>query len=430
MNYVRAFLALRKIFCERSVGFVCLYAIFDMKILQINCVYAKGSTGKITRDIHEGLLRRGFESVVIYGRGKKVNADGTVRICGDLLGKANNLISRITGLMYGACHISTSLLIRKIRKERPDIVHLQCINGYFCNIYRLLAFLKKSNIPTVITLHAEFMYTGNCGYADDCDQWISGCTDCPKLRQETKSLLFDRTSSSWKKMHRQYEGWENLTIVGCSDWIRARAQKSGALKDKNIITLHNGIDNESIFYPREEARERIFSDLDVGDDKVVLFVAPYFSELKGFDFALALAQACEEKPYKFVFVGEDFKTDKKNIVSLGKINDQNMLAEIYSASDALIMCSRNDNYPTVCLEATSCGTPVVGFDIGGVKETIPSGMGDVVDFARVDLMKDKLDEILKEKPKSDVVNNARREHSKETMIDRYIDIYRRILAKE
>ena len=27
-----------------------------MKVLQVNCVYKKGSTGKITYDLHKGLL--------------------------------------------------------------------------------------------------------------------------------------------------------------------------------------------------------------------------------------------------------------------------------------------------------------------------------------------------------------------------------------
>ena len=43
-----------------------------MKILQINNVYKKGSTGKITYDIHQGLQKSGIDSVVCYGRGQKV----------------------------------------------------------------------------------------------------------------------------------------------------------------------------------------------------------------------------------------------------------------------------------------------------------------------------------------------------------------------
>ena len=39
-----------------------------MKILQVNNVYDFGSTGRITRDIHQGLLEYGYDSVVYYGR--------------------------------------------------------------------------------------------------------------------------------------------------------------------------------------------------------------------------------------------------------------------------------------------------------------------------------------------------------------------------
>ena len=44
-----------------------------MKVLQVNVVYRKGSTGKIMADIHEELLRQGHESIVCYGRGEAIN---------------------------------------------------------------------------------------------------------------------------------------------------------------------------------------------------------------------------------------------------------------------------------------------------------------------------------------------------------------------
>ena len=127
-----------------------------MKILQVNCVYNKGSTGKIVHDIHTELQKRGIDSVVCYGRGKRVQEPNVYKTSGELYAKANNLWSRVTGLMYGGCFFSTSRLIAIIKKEQPDVVHLHCINGYFVNIYRLITWLKKSRIKTVLTLHAEF----------------------------------------------------------------------------------------------------------------------------------------------------------------------------------------------------------------------------------------------------------------------------------
>ena len=42
-----------------------------MKILQINCVYKNGSTGKIVADIHTELKNAGHHSAVCYGNGQK-----------------------------------------------------------------------------------------------------------------------------------------------------------------------------------------------------------------------------------------------------------------------------------------------------------------------------------------------------------------------
>ena len=138
-----------------------------MKVLQVNCVYDTGSTGKIMADIHRELGRRGIASVVCYNRGKKVKEPNVYKTCGELYSKCNNLITRFTGIMYGGCWFSTNRLISIIKKEQPDVVHLHCINGYFVNIYRLVQWLKENHIKTVLTLHAEFMYTANCGHAMD-----------------------------------------------------------------------------------------------------------------------------------------------------------------------------------------------------------------------------------------------------------------------
>lgn len=401
-----------------------------MKILQINCVYGEGSTGKITRDIHEGLIKREHESSVIYGRGKRSHAFRVKRIGGNVYGKINNGMSRVTGIMYGGCYFSTAAIIREIKKQKPDIVHIQCINGYFCNVFKLLKFLKKSKISTVITLHAEFMYTANCGHAGECSQWMDGCKKCPVLRKETKSLFCDRTGYSWKRMHEIYQDWHDLTVVGCSEWICSRARMSGGFRDKEIVCVHNGIDNTSVFYPRNVDTKKLLGSFITGDEKIILYVAPSFSMLKGFDFFMELVHSCRTEPYKFVLVGSEFEIREENAICLGKVYDQNKLAEIYSAADVLVMCSRNDNYPTVCLEANSCGTPVVGFDVGGVKETISNGMGGVVDFARVDLMKEKIKQTLECAPDEKTVHDARVRHSKETMIDNYVKIYESILKRK
>ena len=87
-----------------------------MKILQVNNVYGEKSTGKLTKLLHDGLLREGHESLVVYGRGRPVREKGVIRLCPDWYGKMNSLLSRITGMPYGGCLLSTWRLMGIIRR--------------------------------------------------------------------------------------------------------------------------------------------------------------------------------------------------------------------------------------------------------------------------------------------------------------------------
>lgn len=100
-----------------------------MKILQINSVYNEGSTGKLVQYIHSGLKQRGIETVVCYGNGAVSHEKNIYRISNKFNQKIQAIISRVTGIMYGGCIYSTFKLINIIKKEKPDVVHLQCIIG-------------------------------------------------------------------------------------------------------------------------------------------------------------------------------------------------------------------------------------------------------------------------------------------------------------
>ena len=85
-----------------------------MKVLQVNVVYGKGSTGKITKVLHDNLLSKNIDSIVCYGRGQNSEDPKVIKICGEMYSKINNLYSRICGLMYGGCFFSTKRLIKEI----------------------------------------------------------------------------------------------------------------------------------------------------------------------------------------------------------------------------------------------------------------------------------------------------------------------------
>ena len=56
--------------------------------------------------------------------------------------------------------------------------------------------------------------------------------------------------------------------------------------------------------------------------------------------------------------------------SLGKLRDDTTLALAYAAADVFVVPSLQDNLPNTVMEALACGTPCVGFNIGGMPDMI------------------------------------------------------------
>lgn len=403
-----------------------------MKILQINCVYPHGATGRITAAIHHRLLNEGHTSKVLYSRGRSNVEPHTFRVSGTPTGKYNHLISMLTGDVYGGCGIQTRRIIRYIKHYVPDLVHLQCINGYFVNIYRLLGFLKTQGIPTVLTLHADFMFTANCGVALDCNKWQTGCGSCPELRRATHSLFFDRTHVSFVKMQEAFDGFgERLKIVAVSDWLRERAAMSPIMKPYPLMTIRNGIDTE-IFRPRNDWDVRAKLHISA-HEKMILWVSSAFSKEKGADEFLTLSEVMRGKDCRFVMVGADKPADYEgDVIFAGKITRPELLAAYYTAADVMLCCSKQESLPTVCLEAQCCGTPVVAFDVGGVSETIGYGMGELVPLKNISAMADAVLRQAKRKAEmTDAQTEAyRRAFDEARMTDAYLSLYESMLFRE
>ena len=397
-----------------------------MKVLQINVVYNTGSTGKIMCDIRTVLTEEQIDSVICYGRGPRVTEKNVYKTCGELYSKFNNLFSRLTGLMYGGCFISTQRLIRRIKKERPDIVHLHCLNGYFVNIYRLISWLKKSKIKTVLTLHAEFMHTANCAHAFDCEKWKTGCGHCSRCKQETRSLLLDGTHRSWMKMKKAFADFEGLRVVSVSPWLMERAKSSPILRDCEHTTILNGLDI-TVFQPKESnVRER----LGIGERKMIFHATPKFDDdpdnIKGGCYLIRLA----EKMPSVVFVVAGRYAERlrvpENMVLLGKVSDQNVLSEYYSAADLTVLTSKRETFSMIVAESLCCGTPVVGFRAGGPESIAVEEYSAFVKHGDVESLRKKTEEMLMcPSKRSLVASRAALVYSKQKMTRKYMERYQK-----
>lgn len=400
-----------------------------MKVLQVNCVYDYGSTGKLTKIIHNGLRERGIDSVVLYGRGKPTKRPNVYKTCTELEAKAWNLLSRFTGRPYSAAPLGTAALIRRIRREKPDVVHLQCINGFFVNIYTLIAWLKKHQIPTVLTLHADFMFTGGCSSAVDCNQWCSpqgcGSGDCPYFQSQRMVLGKNPSGDLWKRMKGALDGFgDSLTVVSVSPWLMERAQRSPILQGQHHTVILNGLDTDIFRVQDAQALRKLHG---CEKKKVILHVTPQFSaeqgHLKGGYYVLELARRMPETI--FLVAG---KTDRKiqpppNVILLGMILDQRQLARYYSMADVTLLTSKSESFSMVCAESLCCGTPVMGFKAGAPEQIALPEYSRFYAFGDLEGLCQGLRALERTGKRETIARQARQVYSKEIMLRKYLGVY-------
>lgn len=399
-----------------------------MKIIQLNCVYPNGSTGKIVQILHKDFIEQGNSSIVLYGRGEKIDEDSIYKVCSEINAKFNHLLSCFNGIMYGGCWLSTQRIMSIIKSEQPDVVHLHCINGYWVNIYRLITWLRDSGIPTVITLHAEFMYTANCGYALECENWRNGCGNCPRLKKETHSLFFDRTSTSFDKMRKAFIGFEEkLAVVSVSPWLLKRAKQSLILEDKKHVCIYNGVNTDVFKYTDKRT---CLSKYCNTDEKVILHVTAMFTDqedsIKGGLWLIQLAELLKDRHIRFIVVGKHNVKQQvpSNITLVGEIKFQELLAKFYAESDLTLLVSKKETFSMVVAESLCCGTPVVGFKAGAPEQIALAEYSDFYEQEDLVSLISGIDKWLNtDVNKSEIAKKASLVYSMKAMTANYLSIY-------
>jgi glycosyltransferase involved in cell wall biosynthesis len=115
---------------------------------------------------------------------------------------------------------------------------------------------------------------------------------------------------------------------------------------------------------------------------------------------------------------------------LGMIHDDAVLAQAYSAADAVIVPSLQENLPNTALEAIACGTPVVGFDVGGIPDIVrpddtgllaPAGDETALSAAIARLLDDRA---LRQRLSGNCRRVAVQEYDPRQQALRYLELYR------
>lgn len=397
-----------------------------MRILMINtCNY--GSTGNIMRQIADTVRKAGGTAVICYpkSRSNATKQQPEDIVIGNRLSRnIHLLLAKFTGLNGCFSFFSTLHFLRKVNKWQPDMIHLHNLHNCYINLPLLFRYLKRTNIPVLWTLHDCWSFTGQCPYFTmvKCDKWQRGCYDCPQTHVYPASHV-DQTRLMWKLKRKWFCGVKNLTIVTPSYWL-AQLVKQSFLKDYSVKVIHNGI-NLNVFHPIASDFRTQYS---IPENKPILLgVAFDWGKRKGLDVFIELAERFGEAA-QIVLVGTDSTIDAQlptTIVSIHRTQNQQELAEIYSAADVFVNPTREDNFPTVNLEALACGTSVITFDTGGSPECIDETCGMVVPCDDVNALEKAIQHVIAEKPFSSEACRQRAEQfDMRDKFAEYVDLYR------
>lgn len=370
-----------------------------MKVLIVNVNAYSGSTGKIVKGLYDYLRLNGHEAKVCY-RGIKedpVDNPDFIPLIKNLEFIPSVLLARLTGLESHFSFLATLKLKKIYKKYQPDVVQLYNIHGNYIRAYVFLDFLKKEGVPVVYSMLDEFPYMGKCAYPLNCEKFKTECKNCPQKDKYPESWLIDRSTFLFHKKERCYRDFKRIIFTG-PPYVCQRAHESYLLQNKTTEVLYEPFNFDEYFYPRETSRLRKALGIKENERVVVCASGTYFR--KGGHYFVEIAKRLQgEEDLKFIFIGYN-RTDWQftdNIIVKGRINDQNVFAEYMSLADAYVCTSVGDTTPSVCMCALGCGTPLIGFDYGGVKDCAPNEFGRYTPIGDIDAM---AQEVSKTKKKS------------------------------
>lgn len=359
-----------------------------MKYVQINA-YSGGWAENIIFKKHRELISKGDESWVFWARGDHEQDEHMQCIGSKVDVYLDALQTRFDGRPGFHSRSATEKLLAKLDAIDPDVVHLHVLTGYYLNIEMLFRWLVQHRCKVKWTLHDCWDFTGHCIYFTyaECDQWKTGCafsSGCPQKREYPECWFAGDAvvRSNWENKKRIFTSLptERVQLITPSEWLADLVRQS-FLGKYDVKVVNNAV-NTSVFTPTpSDFRDRY----GISDKFLVLGVASKWSERKGLSDFVRLANDLDNSRFAVVVVGlsekqiKQVKSEAEGIVALPRTDTLLELVEAYSAADVFFNPTREDNYPTVNLEAEACGAPVITYDTGGCRETLHCLNSQVVD---------------------------------------------------
>jgi glycosyltransferase involved in cell wall biosynthesis len=270
---------------------------------------------------------------------------------------------------------------RALNKSNFEVINFHWVGHGLISLRQLVKITK----PVIFTINDEWLLNpiSHYPYRLNSEKTIIG-------------LLRRRILKNRLQMKETLVQKENVTIVSVSKEIAEKFKHKYSSKVNQIFVIPNPV-NTQLFFPEVQLN---FQKQNFNFDIPFIFYAGGTKDhRKGWDLLEKSLEFCGEK-FKVLAVGAKNRSgigrhSQIEIIGIENISNLFRLRKFYSNAKLTAVPSRVEALPQVATECISCGTPVVGFNIGGLEDIIvKSRTGILVPKFDVKLFAMAIDQIM------------------------------------
>ena len=358
-----------------------------------------GGGQKLTALIAKGLHQRGVDVTVV--------SLGVAGYYGDYLDAAGVPVVTMgfgdggTAVNWGRAPRSLASFVRLFSRERWDIVHTHM----FRTAVLTTGIAKATGAKVLGTSHRVYF---------------------PRVQPVTERALSTLQSG----------------IVVDSRAVGEILMAKTGIPAEKYIAIHNGIDEDE--FADAPSKEQARKDLHLPAGEILIGCVAALAEHKGQRFLIEAIQRLLSEGFdvRLVLVGGGADEDnlRAKVDALGVVDRVDLLgvrtdlARVLSALDVLALPSIFEGFGIVQAEGMLMGLPVVATNAGGALEVVDEGeTGFLVPYGDVTALTDRLRLLVKNpamRQEMGIKGKAKveREFTVDRMVDRYLDLYERVLS--